>query len=124
MNVGGGGGGESCWASNPRMCCSSSFHNKDGIAKTLHSKEVPELTVRVRSNSSRGGCKGNCPLLGRVGVNVMGFLSPIFTAMLPYMCLGQGIFEACASLEGVSLASCQEIDQMLASLPFSGPTPV
>lgn len=30
--------------------------------------------------------------------------------------------EACASLEGVSLASSQDIDQMLAALPFPGHT--
>ena len=119
---GGWWGEASGWVANSKiLCCSSSFHNKDGIVKSLCSKEVPKLTMRVPSHRSRDDCKENLfPCLGRVNCKCGRFSLPCIQSHITIYVPGWGhLKEACAPLEGVSLASSQEIDQMQATLPFS-----
>lgn len=119
----GGGKGKAAGrvANSKILCCSSLFHNKDDIVKSLCSKEVPKLTVRVPSHRSEDRCKENLfPCLGRVNCKCGRFSLPCIYSHITIYVPGWGhLKEACTPLEGASLASSQEIDQMPATLPFS-----
>ena len=82
--------------------------------------------MRVPSNRRRGDCKEN--LFSCRSPKWTGWVfsppppSRIYSHITIYV-PGRGrLTVTCASLEGASLATSQEIDQMLATLPFSGHT--
>lgn len=77
-------GGVAGRLSSSKLCCSSRFHSKDGIVKSLCSKEVSRLTVHVPSKENL------FPSLGRVHRECSGFL-PVRPAVLLYKCLGRGV---------------------------------
>lgn len=90
------------------------------ISSSLCSKEVPKLTVRVPSYRRDGVKERLFPCLGKVHCECGRFSLPCIYSHITIYVPGLGhLKEACAPLEGVSLASSHEIDQMPATLPFS-----